>query len=124
MINLAKLDFDLPYGACYHYASVEDTKKHIASLRSYHDVRMLLRLPASKADPFRMGLTITVAHHPGDRFCPVCVDITSHPRGYMSDATTSLTRTPRPVRTEPGPTQNRMRGRLWRGFVNDEAYKI
>ena len=32
---------------------------------------MLLRLPASKTDPFRVGLTITVAHHPGDRFCPV-----------------------------------------------------
>ena len=32
---------------------------------------MLLRLPASKADPFRVGLTITVAQHPGDRFCPV-----------------------------------------------------
>ena len=44
-----------------------------------------------------------------------CADITSHPRGCISDATTRVTRTPKPVRMKTGPAQNQMREGLRRG---------
>src|SRR5947199_5590270 len=44
-----------------------------------------------------------------------CADITSHPRGCISDATTRVMRMPKPVWMKTGPAQNQMRERSRRG---------
>src|SRR5436305_102161 len=61
---------------------------------------------------FHSKLALQALCLPLPRFC---ADITSHPRGCISDATTRVTRTPKPVRMKTGPAQNQMRERLRRG---------
>src|SRR5947199_3546566 len=63
---------------------------------------------------FHSKLALQALCLPLPRFC---ADITSHPRGCISDATTRVTRTPKPVRMKTGPTQNQMREGWRRGEI-------
>lgn len=48
------------------------TRQHIQFLPNFeHPTHIILTLPASKTDPFRKGVTITIAAAPGKPTCPV-----------------------------------------------------